>query len=56
MTYAATARAEAIELAIEMLDGGEDKNDLYVVFFQISTILLTCNDAMVRDELKKLLP
>lgn len=52
MSYA-TARADVAELAIELLNDGEDKDDLYSIFLLISTILLTCNDAMVRRELVK---
>lgn len=52
MTYA-TARTEATQLALALLDAGEDKNDLYSVFFQIAETLLTVNDKMIRDELLK---
>ena len=52
MTYA-TARAEAAQLALALLDAGEDKDDLYSIFLLISTILLTCNNNMVRGELMK---
>lgn len=52
MTYA-TARTEATQLALALLDAGEDKNDLYSVFFQLATTLLTVNDQMIRTELKK---
>jgi hypothetical protein len=54
MTYA-TARTEAAELALAMLDAGEDKNDLYSVFLQVATTLLTVNDRMIRTELRKAL-
>lgn len=52
MTYA-TARTEAVELALALLDAGEDKNDLYSVFLQLATTLLTVNDQMIRTELRK---
>lgn len=52
MSYA-TARVDAAELALSLLDDGESKADLYSVFQTIATILLTCNDAMARDELRK---
>jgi hypothetical protein len=54
MTYA-TARTEAAELALALLDAGEDKNDIYSVFLQVATTLLTVNNQMIRDELRKAL-
>lgn len=52
MTYA-TARTETVQLALALLDAGEDKNDLYSVFLQLATTLLTVNDQMIRTELQK---
>jgi hypothetical protein len=54
MTYA-TARTETVMLSLAMLDAGEDKNDLYSVFLQVATMLLTVNDKMIRTELRKAL-
>lgn len=54
MSYA-TAREEATGLALELLDAGEDKNDLYSVFFQLATVLLMCNNEILRPELKKMM-
>jgi hypothetical protein len=54
MTYA-TARTEATQLALALLDAGEDKNDLYSVFLQLATTLLTVNNDMIRTELRKVL-
>ncbi len=53
MTYA-TARGEAVELALILLDAGEDKNDLYSIFLQLSTVLLRCNSEILYTELKKM--
>jgi hypothetical protein len=55
MTFATTARKEAVELALELLDAGEDKNDLYSVYLTIATALLTCNNEIIRTELKKMM-
>jgi hypothetical protein len=52
MSYA-TARIRTAELALKLLKDGELKDDLYSVFLEISTILLTCNEGMVRGELQK---
>lgn len=54
MTYA-TARTEATQLALALLDAGEDKADLYSVYLELATILLTVNDEMIRSELQKVL-
>lgn len=54
MTYA-TAREEAVKLALTQLDAGEDKNDLYSVFLELSTVLLTCNSKILYAELKKMM-
>jgi hypothetical protein len=40
-------------LALRLLARGENKNDLYSIFSEVSTILLTCNADMVRTELEK---
>lgn len=53
MSYAGARRA-ASELALSLLDDGESKTDLYSVFQTVATILLTCGEAMVRNELQKL--
>ena len=52
MSYT-TARTRTAELALKLLKDGEPKDDLYSVFLEISTILLTCNEGMVRGELQK---
>jgi hypothetical protein len=41
------------ELALGLLEDGSDKDDLASIFREISTILLTCNNDMVRAELEK---
>ena len=54
MSYA-IARAEAVKLALNMLDAGEDKYDLYSVFLQLATVLLTCNTEILNRELEKMM-
>ncbi len=53
MTYA-EERREATELAMKLLVNGGDKNDLYSVFLQLATVLLTCNSEILYTELKKM--
>lgn len=49
----ASTRAAVVNLALYLLDSGDDKEDLSSIFREISTILRKVNNEMVRTELRK---